>query len=234
MRRLIITLLLSLFATLTLADPRLYQVNVLIYSHLSAVGLNSEQWPFVKPPKLDLNNLYQLKPFSNLKANLPDQSLNYSLLSNDDFRMQRALNKLENNPDYQVMLHLAWQQPMDSPHQAKWVHIYGGKGYDNAGNVVANNSTGQLAYADAEHWQVDGLVRLDVQRYINSRYRLTFATPLTQIRHLSDNKNFDQYNQALVYFKLKQSRRMRSGELNYVGHPLYGILIDIERVPNKT
>ena len=61
-----------------------------------------------------------------------------------------------------------------------------------------------------------GTLSLRLQRYFDVSFDLFFDAP-SAITHSG-------------YLRLQQTRRMRSDELNYIYHPLYGILMKISRV----
>lgn len=227
--------LISLVATLcfihtAVAAPQLYQVELIVFSHINANGVNSETWPILSDPELDVSRALALNPLLQNAQNSPDTISNYQILPNFNFNLNKIGDKLVQTNGYEVLLHIAWRQPLDNPHSAKWLHIFGGAGYDNQGNVVTQDMDGSARYDQAQHWQVDGLLRLDKLRYINSHYDFIFATPAGVIQDLSTTDNFSKVDAPLVYFRLDQKRRMRSDELNYIGHPLYGVLINITKI----
>ena len=232
--KILLSLFLSIFITaIFAAEPsnvKTYKIEMIIFSHITARGLDSEHWPLLPAPSLELDNAYKLQAKLEAPADTPQDSNIYELLPSYDLRFNEAAANLIQAPGYAVLLHVAWEQQITNPRKAKWIHIYGGQGFDDAGNVVAEDSDGSVAYDQAAHWQVDGMVRVDVKRYLNTRYQLYFAAPMVNIQNLSDTDNFADIDSPLTYFELKQSRRMRSNELNYIGHPLYGVLIDIQRV----
>ena len=61
-------------------------------------------------------------------------------------------------------------------------------------------------------------------RYIDLKFNLLFAQPLSTISGANDYSNTQG---RFAYFRLQQNRRMRSRELNYIGHPLYGVLVKV-------
>ena len=57
---------------------------------------------------------------------------------------------------------------------------------------------------------VRGTIRLYVARYLHAEAHLVFENPSAA---------------AEAQFELKESRRMRSGELHYFDHPVFGMLL---------
>jgi hypothetical protein len=233
LKKLILSGVLLALSIAAYAGPQLYQVELIVFSHITANGLNSEQWPIIKNPGLNLSSSFGLKP---LLQNTDDPAAkidSYQVLPNFNFTLNKIGNKLIQTPGYNVVMHIAWQQTLDRPHQARWIHVFGGTGYDDEGNAVAQDMDGSATYDQAQHWQIDGLLKLDTVRFINTKYNFVFAAPTGQIQDLSTNNNFNDIDSPLLYFRLDQNRRMRSDELNYIGHPLYGVLINVTKVAQQ-
>ena len=232
--RLFISVLPLFFITVSFAAPQRYQIELIVFSHINAQGVNSEHWPIINNPQLNLSRAWALKPLLQDDTQNAAKIASYQILPNFNFSLTNINRKLIQSRGYNVIMHIAWQQSLTDPHDAKWVHIFGGAGYDNDGNVITQDMDGSATYDQAQHWQVDGLLRLDTVRYINTRYNLYFAAPTSQIQDYSTTDNFADVDGPLVYFKFDQFRRMRSDELNYVGHPLYGVLINITKTADST
>ncbi len=225
------TLLLTLALCVpTMAEPQRYKVELIAFSHSNAAGLNSENWPIITNPGIDSSGAITLKPLLDDRSVSGSHIASYYLLDNSNFTLNRVANTLSKTPGYNVMLHIAWYQPISESRSSGWIHVFGGTGYSEEGRAIAENTDGNASYNQAAHWQVDGLLHLNRLRYINSSYHFAFAAPIRQIQELSTTRNFAKIDAPLVYFKLNESRRMRSDELNYISHPLYGILINITQV----
>lgn len=207
-----------------------YHVELIVFSHLTNTTLNSETWPVLDHPKVDLTSAISLLPASSDDVITTDF---YHLLPNNQLKLSGISKRLAQISHYRVLLHMGWVQPINPPSSAKWIHIFGGNGYSDAGLPILKDADGKAAYTDAAHWQVDGLLRLDSIRYINATYRFIFAAPLKDIKNLANNPVFADTNNPFFYFKFDQSRRMRSHELNYMSHPLYGVLIEITPLEPK-
>lgn len=199
-----------------------YKIEVVVFSQLSRQALNSEQWPVVNPEFFTGNNIIQLN-----KENNP--YTNYVLLPEHHYSLNSEVRELNRQPNYHVILHLAWKQKISEPDQAQPVHIFGGNIQGNPSET--NNSLfANLDYALIKPWQVDGTVTVSVQRYFDVKLNLYFALPAAMLAKSSSTGYFPDIHKGVVYFHLLQDRRMRSNELNYVSHPLYGVLIKIVRM----
>lgn len=228
MKKIMLTCLLALLATHASANA-IYQVEMIIFSHITPTSLNSEQWPIITSPAINLKTAWGLTP-SKASVTNSDAAKTYTLLPDYDFKQNDVASKLLKDPRYQVILHVAWRQPLTSAKHARWIHIYGGKGYDEDGNVTLNSIDGATPYTDARYWQIDGTVRFDVHRYINSSYNLFMGVPTRQVRDMDTTNRFNDADSSLVFFNLNQNRRMKSKELNYIGHPLFGALVYVTKI----
>lgn len=214
--------------------PQVYQVELIVFSHITAKALNAEHWPIVPEAKPDLSNVTQLTlPADQAELDQEKATPFYVLLPEADFRMKREEKALERDSRYQPVLHIAWRQPITSKQASQPVHIYGGASYDNKASVLTLNKNATEPYETQQNWQVNGTFEISVQRYLTAAFDLQFAVPRDEILSLSDNDNFAGGDSSLVYFNLKQDRRMRSKELNYIDYPLYGALIKVIPVADE-
>lgn len=165
-------------------NPSAYQIEVIVYSHITEAGLKSESWPLL-PPAIISPNTVELSE---------DQ-----ILPESSWRLRNAHLKLENN-HYPVLLHIAWLETANELRKKKIIHLVGGTTYQ-------------------EERQMDGTLAISLDRYFNLHFNLRFLMPWNSVKDNNQNPYFS--------FKIDESLRMRSNELNYIDHPLYGILIQI-------
>lgn len=154
------------------ATPEAYQMEVIIFSHITAENLQSETWS--ETPNTPANG-------ETTKSNLVPSS--QWVLQNEGVQLSRN--------HYTILLHSAWKVSTDNARKGQLYHLYGGKIDDNT-------------------WQVSGTLALNLQRYFDAHFNLQFYNPTNN-----------------TSYKVNQIQRMKSNELNYIDHPLYGILIKI-------
>lgn len=220
MRKVItLLMLLTLFGGMSSANAlsnseRTYQIELVVFSHITAQGLASEEWPSVpiNPPPPSAINLDQ----SNKKS--------FAILPKSDFFLSTEQRRLERNKNYHVLLHLAWRQRIPNSHHAQPIHVYGGNIYNSSGNIVGTAIYGQQPYNPDNVWQLNGTITPMLSHYIDIKMNLLFAQPFSS---LPTGNHANNIQGQFAYFQLKQTRRMRSRELNYIGHPLYGVLIKV-------
>lgn len=192
------------------AQARIYQIELIVFSHLTQQSVSQEQWPMVNPNDFDLNNALRLKADNN-------QSDNYTLLPPNQFTLKKEQQALNKKSTYHTLLHVAWRQVVYAPRDSRAVSIEGGNTYNIDGKTQR---------------QLTGTVRVSIQRYLNVSLNLLFIAPTSQLSHLANNDYFANAG-PYVYFHLSQNRRMRSKELNYIDFPLYGVLIKVIPIPEN-
>lgn len=207
--------LIALFALSTgiLANSyheRVYQIELIVFSHLTPDAVRSEQWPWTPPT---IRTSY---------ASAVD------FLGKSAYHLALEERLLSQRKDYNVLMHVAWQQKISGPKNARPVHIYGGNVYSASGQLIDTARYGQRAYNGGEIWQVNGTITPSLVRYIDLKCQLLFAQPINSIPSFSNhNENIEG---RFAYFRLQETRRLKSNELNYLDHPLYGVLIKVTPV----
>ena len=197
------------------STERTYQIEVIVFSHITAQGLKSEKWSWTPTQYVPTQSTIDLAPGGDA---------DFSALPKNDFFLAPEQRLLSRNSKYHVLLHLAWQQRIPHPRHAQPVHIFGGNIYNSSGKVIGTAQYGQQPYNSGVIWQVNGTITPSLIRYIDLKFNLLFAQPLSTIPNVS---NYNNTQGQFAYFRLQQTRRMRSHELNYIGHPLYGVLVKI-------
>ncbi len=184
------------------AKAAVYQIELIVFSHFTPKSVTQEQWPKINPSAYAFPNAISLKPSANGYHYFTELAPNRMMLN-------REALELEKNPNYQVLMHLAWLQP-----------------------VYAHANTIQLTThslpSNSRTKEINGVMRISVERYFDVHFNLLFAVPGSRLSSLARNDYFNGAN--TVYFHLNEMRRMRSNELNYIDYPLYGILIKIKPI----
>ncbi|MBU1558788.1 MAG: peptidoglycan binding protein CsiV [Gammaproteobacteria bacterium] len=208
------------------AQNNLYQVNIIVFRHITNEALTSEQWPnqLITP---DLRNALDLKPLDQTILN-DEQNLfgvdRYQALPDNQIGLKKEIYRLSRHSDYQILLKTSWVQPITSIRYARWVHVHGGQTYDATGQAIEADPDNALI---APYWEIDGKIRIGQQHYYEIDAQLTLTEPLASLG-LDNNGSTDN---ALTSFPLKAHQRTRLNEINYLDHPLFGTLIQI--IPYK-
>lgn len=194
LKRLLLLCLISLpvFA----GNVREYQLELVLFSHITPTTLASEQWP--THPKV-------------IPPNDADTPLVFTPLNPDYFHLNREVKRLENTPNYHVLYHAGWIISADDIDSAKTLEI----------------STDQPSP------EISGRLSISLKRYFNLHFQLYLNEPTDNLTAITNNPIFSQDPSDTFHFFLDQTRRMRSQELNYIAHPLFGALVKITPIKNN-
>ncbi|WP_211278096.1 CsiV family protein [Oceanospirillum multiglobuliferum] len=180
-------------------------------------------------PIADENNL-DLAQLNDLQQGLwPDRFL----YNPGRFQLTSQQRKLSRRNDFRILYHQAWHMPMNEKTESLPIRIQGGEQYDG-------------------FYELDGTIQLSVARYLHIETQLYLSefepiqterqTSLPAYTESASSLNLSNGNiapsialsslgvrqfQTKQVIALKQSRKMRSGELHYIDNPRYGILIQM-------
>lgn len=190
----------------------LYKVEVVVFSHQDPAALAEEYWPERPPLALDAGvypqpwDGYPLTEFEELAPN--------------DLELAGAAATLARQPDYQLLYHRGWLQPIAGPAQTRAVRIR----------------------AQVGDTRLDGLLKLHKNRYLHARPQLELSEPAAPLPPTPGApepvRPLDTDGTAPLTlvtaaplteqrWQLDQSRRMRSKETHYIDHPRFGVLLHI-------
>ena len=215
-----------------------YEVNMVIFS-LSTNSMGSESWQ--DPELLDLR-------FPSTTINMDKDSpmgLAFSLRSPSDKDFRQSLSRIKNSPNYTVLVEKSWLQPGYDKRDALPILIQGGEkfGDKESGEYYALEGTITLSLSRYLHFQAnlwfseyemrsiatdswwndteqalptnDNMIGSDILSH--ETIPMSAPNPDEQITRL----------RAVKTVVMNESRRMRSGELHYLDHPLFGILVKV-------
>lgn len=139
------------------------------------------------------------------------QPFHFSLLTPDEMQLDDAYAKLGRLGAYQVLGHAGWVQ--EGLPQDQTVPI------DMAALGIANPS---------------GTIQLYVSRFPHVIVNLTYRTPpaATAEQSTPDPSGLAMEPVSAQYV-LRQQRRVKSGDIQYFDHPMFGLLLLITPVPQK-
>jgi len=223
-----------------------YDVEVIVFRHHDLEALSHEKWKR-DPGTPDIRDARELLPplpenLSKVHSDKLKQPLAFLQLRDDQYTLDDKVEELQQAEGYEPLIHIAWRQPGLGPDDAVAVHIHGGV----HGGIKVEAAQGENAEADkpvegesgptqvdavqepAEDTGVegppapyiDGTIKLIRKRFLHVDADFLYRAP-----YIDDPANpltREQWPQA---FRLTESRRMRSRELHYLDHPMFGILI---------
>ena len=144
------------------AQPRSFDIELLIFKRNEGSNASLERWPESKQPDI-LNSdelLKQIEDHCQLDAsdcseNRPNQPVQPNaistpakgryMLSHGQLRMNYLRKKLAKHSEYTPLLHVGWREEVKSPRSAHFVHLFGGDNFsyqfDQQGNLIAEGAT---------------------------------------------------------------------------------------------
>lgn len=192
---------LALFATQSLAQVPSYKIEVIVFENLNLKGWTEERWP----DQIELPSTQNSTSiFSRNQKPLWINRRNQSLVGTE-----ARLNKR----GYRVIFHQAWSQLAYANKKAPTVLIENDQ--KRGSNLI-------------------GTVRLYKTRFAHVDFDLEFERriPSKILEQFSQNQNLPTGEIPTHWrFNLKESRKIKPGELHYIDHPLFGVLVKI--TPNK-
>ena len=190
----------SLLMNVAKADTPSYKIEVIVFESLALKGWTEEYWP----ANIELPNIENsISVFNKQKPPLFINSSSKTMGSKS-----YALNK----KGYRVLFHQAWTQ----------------RAYPN------RNSTKVLLEGSNQYGSnMLGTVRLYKTRFAHVNFDLNFdrRIPSKVKNEFANNQNLNENNLPSHWsFSLKESRKIRPGELHYIDHPLFGVLVEITKL----
>ncbi|HLB57132.1 MAG TPA: CsiV family protein [Coxiellaceae bacterium] len=169
-------------STALTSPARTYNVQVLIFSHITPATIALQRWPVIT-------------------ENLPAQTA--VTTSSPATALQSEKNALLRDPNYKILVDESWIE--------SW------SGDQSTVNIPVVSSNGKL----------NGAIAITLGHYFDVNANLLLTEPTNLLQKLDTNNYFSKWDQSNFTFQLLQHRRMRSDELNYFEHPVFGMLIKI-------
>jgi len=186
-----------------LAD-RWYHVELIVFSNTNPIGgVIGSASEF-----LDLEGAIELQGPGNSQD--PDRG-DFQLLNRTAYQLTGVRQKLQSSPNYNPLLHVAWRQPGLYSAKARKVHI--------------SSQAQPLAQLPEYKPAVEGSAQLSVGRFLHLELNLLHRRRApTRIESQQQAPPNPDGTAKWVTARLRQYRRMRSGQLHYFDHPLFGVL----------
>jgi len=196
-----VLLLLLLVALAGSAQGGWYQVEIIVFARTDPRAGATEYWP--EDPGAPA--LVGAQPL--LGGSGGDQA--FRKLPRDELRLARVYGGLvASRGQYEPLLHLAWRQPVEHGRGALPVYLT-----TEPGSSVLPP-------------RLEGTLKLGVNRYLHTELDLVLRS-VKAPRASTAREGDASLAQRAGYrsYRLQERRRMRSGELHYVDHPLMGVLL---------
>jgi hypothetical protein len=215
--------------TAVAAEIPWYEIELLVFERVGGERLTTETWPQAPGYPATTGAV-------EIGASVPDDAsvVAFRRLPAEDYRLSQAERLLASAGEYRPLLHVAWRQPVQEQDLARAVHVTTRPGESPAGSIDSAPVS----------W-LDGIVRISVARYLHVEADLVYAVPSPSAPWESGADIDTEASLAAdagpgpagiadyeshpapdyTWFRLTDRRRMRSGELHYLDHPVFGILV---------
>lgn len=188
-----------------------YQLEVIVFSNVTPSTMASETWSRPSAPNFS-------------PVILPE---GVEPVAREDFTLNEAQDHLTRG-GFRTLLHAAWRLTYAQLNKYTTLPLYGGRLFDEQGNIQQTVTDESYPYQVGQQWELNGRLQIRMGQYFETRFNTALAIPKTTAERFGV-KDLDQ---AYLYLLLNESRKVKSKELNYMDHPVYGLIYKI--VPVNT
>lgn len=174
-----------------------YQLELIAFANINNNTLKAESWLPAKAkvyPPLTLPN-------------------GVERVDEAEFILQNEQTRL-NQSGYRTLVHAAWRIPYADLNKLNTFHVYGGRLFDDEGNVLQTSTDLNTPYLLSQHWEFNGNIQIKLNQYFDTRVNALLSLP--------NNLNL----------AINEHRKVKSQELNYLDHPVYGVIYKIVPINN--
>lgn len=183
------------------------------------------------------------------------------LLSEQQGQFKQLINTLNREGNIQGLVHLTWQQNMQSRRNAKAIRIIGGRDFSKQftyhGQPVSQSQPSPAVTMIGDYsalgsintpapvmpvWELDGSINIYLSHYLYIETDL-FLRKVSQKLMDPNHGELMGFNSPstekvmtpfLQSIPLDQNRRVRSGQIHYFDHPQMGLVMQIRKMEQPT
>lgn len=216
-----------------------YTVEVIIFANKDSSVIADEYWPDID--EIPTKSAIRLKPVNEGEIDA------FQKLPNNLLSLQDEKNRIRSSGKYRVLYHQGWMQPVAETQRPKPIRITAGDIMDNGmyelDGYIAVGRGRYLHFRPDLYFSrrltADETSLLKKKAATKTETSMTEpaqaeAMPTTQttsgaVSTLPQNA-MDLFIPEILTVNQTQARRMRSKELHYIDHPLFGIMVEIKPV----
>ena len=195
-------------------DETWYQIEVIIAKRVDHVP-TLETFPF-QPTSIKWHQGRSLTPVDpEIISHSQIENVEFIILPADQRILNNEARTLDNNSEYEVLVHQSWRQILKGNKAITWIDI-------NAGNAWAGHQMleGSLGFSKGRYLHIFSELHLNQFPIIkNSNSQRTDQHPLAAGESLLPAVE--------TRYSLIQRRKMRSNELHYLDHPKLVLLVKV-------
>ena len=190
------------------AEPPWYEFEVLVFRRIDKGAGRTEVWSD-DPGMPSFENAIPFDTRSSATLH-EGQPIPYRTLPAGERRLDNVWTAFRNSRNYRPLYHVAWRQQVVDPQQAQSLYLYLPPDAGEAGPLNPP--------------KLEGTIKIGVKRYLHMETDLLLRLPVKP-------EDGDSYflGPAVRSYRLSNNRRMRSGKLHYLDHPVLGVLVQAER-----
>ncbi|WP_250657906.1 CsiV family protein [Alkalimarinus coralli] len=222
-----------------------YQIEIILFKHLQKFELEKERDTLDLPPISQKYVLVKGKPMVNSQLQRLDTS---------KLKLAKSYKAMSRSKNYKVLEFAGWKQPLIKEQGGIPLVIEAGekfgKHHELQGRLTFRKS--RYLHLIADLYMADYMRGSDINLQTWLLEDDSIALPITQLNKIAndislhtngnktdkngdnneDNKTFDteptENYIANNISHMSEARRMRSGEIHYLDHPAFGLLVTIE------
>lgn len=176
----------------------IYSIELIVFEQKNAAGLTAEHWSNDDVVLPTLNEAMELISSANTAAG-------------NERKLSDIARKLNTSPAYRVLFHTTWKQAAVDSSAAKGVRL------TNERKLTGDNAN--------PVYEVEGVANLSAGRFLHLNLNLVFSKLIQESLNPLPSMNADvQQPESLRRVQLKESRRIKSKELHFFDHPLFGVI----------
>lgn len=222
-------------------DIRWYQVEIILFTQNDKIALSEEQWKSKASGFTLPDSTQELYLGETSLKELPIAPVPFSTVLQNETSLNGIANRLSRSNQYQSLIHLSWIQPTRKDVTPIPVHVGSGIEIEPFRENEENQSP-LFIYSDAEiHPEpstgFNGTVGLQRGHYLHLQvdmvYREANREKLTQnnrydfLQPENDFYSEPEDEARFTVYRMKQKRRLRSGETHYFDHPRFGLIAKV-------
>ncbi|MCU7916951.1 MAG: peptidoglycan binding protein CsiV [Candidatus Thiodiazotropha sp. (ex Epidulcina cf. delphinae)] len=187
-------------------SPNWYQFEVLIFERIAAGAGSTEGWPS-NPGRPEPQHATRLSRGNPMQESKP---VAFRVLPAEERSLNGAWGEMRRSRDYRPLYHIAWRQPATHPDQAQQIYF----------SLLPEN--GDQA-SEMNPPKLEGTLKFGVKRYLHIETDILLHKAVDGITQHSEGDSIS-FGPRFNSYRLQTSRRMRSGKLHYLDHPVIGVL----------
>ncbi len=185
-------------------DAPWYQFEVLVFQRIAAGAGSTEHWP-LDPGEPSRDNAVYL---SRGSAVVNNRAIPFIQLPAEEQQLADTWQTLRRSRDYRPLYLMAWRQQVMAPEQAIPVYF----------SLPSDDGSGLP--------KLEGRVSFGLKRFLHMETDVLLRLAAAAEAGGQDSLSYPPSYQA---YRMQETRRMRSGQLNYLDHPVLGVIAVAER-----